>query len=104
MADRSRAPKSVAGRAVDDVVRLIVSERRRHPTWGPKKIRRILETKHGIEEVSGGEHGRRGSHQARDWKRCHGCAPSHKKPHYFIPMNSTSSVDPRISSIAIVVW
>ncbi|MFT5412615.1 MAG: hypothetical protein ACI9NC_005364 [Verrucomicrobiales bacterium] len=29
---------------------MIVGERRLHPTWGPKKIRRILETKHGIEK------------------------------------------------------
>lgn len=48
--DRSRAPKSSAGRTDDDVERLIVSERRLHPTWGPKKIRRILETKYRIEK------------------------------------------------------
>jgi putative transposase len=47
--DRSRAPKCSAGRTPDDVERLIVTERRLHPTWGPKKIRRILETKYGIE-------------------------------------------------------
>jgi len=28
---------------------LIVTERRLHPTWGPKKIRRVLETKYRIE-------------------------------------------------------
>jgi transposase InsO family protein len=48
--DRSRAPKSATGRTPDDVERLIVGERRLHPTWGAKKIRRILETKHGIEK------------------------------------------------------
>ena len=47
--DRSRAPKSVTGRTADDVERLIVCERRLHPTWGPKKIRWALETKHGLE-------------------------------------------------------
>ena len=47
--DRSRAPKCSAGRTSDDVERLIVPERRLHPTWGPKKIRRILETKYRIE-------------------------------------------------------
>jgi putative transposase len=47
--DRSRAPKNAAGRTADDVERLIVCERRLHPTWGPKKIRWALETKHGLE-------------------------------------------------------
>jgi putative transposase len=49
--DRSRAPKSMAGRTADEVERLIVGERRLHPTWGPKKIRRILKTKHGIKKL-----------------------------------------------------
>ena len=35
--DRSRAPKCPAGRTEAEIERLIVSERRRHPTWGPKK-------------------------------------------------------------------
>ena len=48
--DRSRAPKGSTGRTADDVERLIVSKRRLHPTWEPKKIRRILETKHKIEK------------------------------------------------------
>jgi len=47
--DRSRAPKNVTSRTADEVERLIVGERRLHPTWGPKKIRRVLETKHGLE-------------------------------------------------------
>ena len=47
--DRSRAPKSPAGRTGSDIERLIVSQRRRHPTWGPKKLRKVLEIRHGIE-------------------------------------------------------
>ena len=47
--DRSRAPKCSAGRTPDDVERLIVTERRLHPTWGPKKIRGLLIKIHGIE-------------------------------------------------------
>lgn len=47
----SRAPKSQAGKTDAEVEALIVTERRRHPTWGPKKIGRILEVKHGIERV-----------------------------------------------------
>ena len=47
--ERSRAPHSVARRTPADVERLIVSEKRLHVTWGPKKIQRILVVKHGLE-------------------------------------------------------
>jgi putative transposase len=47
--DRSRAPRSVPGRTAMGIERLIVSERRRRPTWGPKKLYRVLKIKHGIE-------------------------------------------------------
>lgn len=46
---RSRAPKSVTCRTDDAVERLIVAERRLHPTWGAKKIQHVLGTKHGVE-------------------------------------------------------
>ena len=49
LTDRSRAPKSVPGRTEGEIERLIVAERRRRPTWGPKKLYRVMETKHGIE-------------------------------------------------------
>jgi len=48
LAPRSRAPKSVTCRTAEAVERLIVAERRLHPTWGAKKIRRVLATKHGV--------------------------------------------------------
>ena len=48
LADRSRAPKSSSARTPADVERLIVAERRLHPTWGAKKIRRALAVKHGL--------------------------------------------------------
>jgi putative transposase len=51
LADQSRAPRSQAGRTDPEVEALIVTERRRHPTWGPKKIGRILEVRHGLESV-----------------------------------------------------
>jgi len=47
--ERSRAPKSVANRTTEEVERLICAGKRKHPTWGPKKIRWLLETKHGLE-------------------------------------------------------
>ena len=50
--DRSRAPKSPAHRTEEEVERLIVSERRKLPTWGPKKLWKVLEIKHAIESPS----------------------------------------------------
>ncbi len=35
---RSRAPKTVTNRTGDEIERVIVSEKRLHPTWGAKKI------------------------------------------------------------------
>jgi putative transposase len=49
LADRSRAPIHAPGRTAAEIERLIVTEKRLRPTWGPKKIHRILTTKHGIE-------------------------------------------------------
>lgn len=45
----SRAPKNVTCRTSEEVERLIVAEKRLHPTWGPKKLHRVLCVKHGIE-------------------------------------------------------
>ncbi len=55
--ERSRAPKKVSNRTSEEVERLIVSEKRQHMTWGPKKIQRVLMIKHGLERLPGGEHG-----------------------------------------------
>ena len=49
LADGSRAPHSVPLRTSDAVERIVVTERRLHPTWGPKKIRAVLERKHAME-------------------------------------------------------
>ncbi len=49
LVEHSRAPKSVTCRTSDEVERLICGEKRLHPTWGPKKIQRVLHTKHGLE-------------------------------------------------------
>lgn len=49
MADASRAPHSVPLRTSEFIERIVVGERRLHPTWGPKKIRAVLERKHLME-------------------------------------------------------
>ncbi len=49
LVDGCRAPHSVPLRTEEAMERLNVSERRLHPTWGPKKLRVVLERKHAIE-------------------------------------------------------
>lgn len=49
LADGSRAPHSVPLRTSEAIERIVVGERRLHPTWGPKKIRAVLERKHSME-------------------------------------------------------
>src|SRR5205085_10044837 len=49
--DMSRAPKSSPSRTEAEVEEIILRERRKHPTWGSKKIERVLEREHGLERV-----------------------------------------------------
>jgi len=49
--DLSRAPKSIPCRTDLEIETLIVSERRKHPTWGPKKLVVILDRVHHVERV-----------------------------------------------------
>lgn len=49
LADRSRRPRSSPNATVEAVERLVLKEKRLHPNWGPKKIQRLLETRHGVE-------------------------------------------------------
>jgi transposase InsO family protein len=46
---RSHRPHACPQRTDADVEALIVAERRLHRTWGPKKLHKVLEVKHGIE-------------------------------------------------------
>lgn len=43
LVDQSRAPKVIPHRTPPELVKLIVDERKRHPTWGPKKLKVVLE-------------------------------------------------------------
>ncbi len=45
---RSRAPKRVPHRTKEELVEVIVAARRTHPTWGPKKLKELLEKQHDI--------------------------------------------------------
>jgi transposase InsO family protein len=43
--DRSRAPLWIPHKTPPDVERLIIAERKRHPSWGPRKLKVVLEKK-----------------------------------------------------------
>jgi transposase InsO family protein len=47
---RSHRTKACPHRTDEEVERLIVLERTLHRTWGPKKLQRLLEVRHGIEK------------------------------------------------------
>jgi transposase InsO family protein len=47
LVDQSRAPKSIPHRTPPEVVELIIARRREHPTWGPRKLKQILEEELG---------------------------------------------------------
>jgi transposase InsO family protein len=48
LAPRSSRPLHSPARTDEAITALIVAERRLHRTWGPKKLRVMLETRHGI--------------------------------------------------------
>ncbi|MCX5742488.1 MAG: IS481 family transposase [Proteobacteria bacterium] len=41
--DQSRAPKVIPHKTAPEVVKLLIDEKKRHPSWGPKKIKTQLE-------------------------------------------------------------
>jgi transposase InsO family protein len=45
--DRSRAPLVIPHKTPRELEELIVAERREHPTWGPRKIKEVLERRLG---------------------------------------------------------
>ena len=47
--DRSRAPKSCPHRVDDAIEQLLIEARRKHPTWGPKKLLPWLARRHDID-------------------------------------------------------
>lgn len=49
--ERSRVPKSCPHRTQEYVERVVEAERKRHPSWGPKKLADTLATKHTDLEI-----------------------------------------------------
>lgn len=45
--DRSRAPRVIPHRTPPEVMALALEERRKHQTWGPRKLKAVLEKRHG---------------------------------------------------------
>jgi transposase InsO family protein len=52
--DQSRAPRCIPHKTTPEVAELVVTERTKHPDWGPKKIKDVLETRlgHGLPSAS----------------------------------------------------
>lgn len=46
LVDQSRAPLHIPHKTPPELAKLIIAERERHPTWGPKKIKASLEKRH----------------------------------------------------------
>jgi transposase InsO family protein len=46
--DASRAPRTIPHRTPEEIVALIVAERRKHPSWGPKKLKTMTESSSGV--------------------------------------------------------
>ena len=46
--ERSRRPQGCAHQTAARIEQLILRERRKHRTWGPKQLRRLLRRDHGI--------------------------------------------------------
>ena len=47
LSDQSRAPKVIPHKTSPALVELVIAERTKHPTWGPKKIKDVLERQLG---------------------------------------------------------
>jgi putative transposase len=47
LVDRSRAPRRHANQVAEELAELILALRRRHPRWGPKKLRVLLQRRYG---------------------------------------------------------
>jgi transposase InsO family protein len=47
--DRSRAPLYIPHKTFPEVERMVIAERSRRPSWGPKKLKVSLERRHGRE-------------------------------------------------------
>jgi transposase InsO family protein len=47
LVDRSRAPKTIPHKTAPELVEVVLAERRAHPSWGPKKLKHVLEKRLG---------------------------------------------------------
>jgi transposase InsO family protein len=71
--DRSRAPEHIPHKTPPELVKLVLAERRRHPNWGPRKLKEILERRLGrpfpAASTLGGILQKHGLAERRRWRR-----------------------------------
>jgi len=48
MAERSSAPKVIPHKTSPEVTELLIAGRKLHPTWGPRKLKKVLEGQHKL--------------------------------------------------------
>jgi len=51
LADQSRRPHSCPHQTDDKIIKGIIEVRKKHPTWGPKKLLKIISDKHPVWEI-----------------------------------------------------
>ncbi|HEY4239948.1 MAG TPA: IS481 family transposase [Kofleriaceae bacterium] len=47
LVDQSRAPLHIPHKTRPELEAMLIAERNKHPTWGPKKLKAVLEKRHG---------------------------------------------------------
>jgi transposase InsO family protein len=74
--DQSRRPRTSPKRMPPELVEILVATRKQHPTWGPKKLKSVLETELGHEMPAASSIGtmlkRQGLATQRRPRRCYG--------------------------------
>ena len=90
LTDRSRAPKSSPSRTPDSVVRRLLELRRKHPTWGPRKLLVFLAKQSPAEDWPAAS-------TAGDILKRHGLVQERSRRHARAPIQRgslTSATDP----------
>jgi transposase InsO family protein len=76
MEDQSRAPRVIPHKSPPELVEVILAERRLHPTWGPKKIKEVLERPLPAPSTIGDVLAERGFIVPRRWRKRHTSQPT----------------------------
>ena len=65
--DRERAPRQHPNQTPEQIEEAVLELRRAHMSWGPRKLKRVLEREQAQRAVAGSEHHRRAVGARRVW-------------------------------------